>query len=49
MERLKHLLAGENQLADLVARPIGRHVMNATQSNRAFDVLRKNSIPQMVQ
>jgi hypothetical protein len=29
------------QLADLVARPIGRHVMNATQSNRAFDILKK--------
>lgn len=29
------------QLADLVARPIGRHVINPEQPNRAFDVLRK--------
>ena len=29
------------QLADLVARPIGRHVINPTQGNQAFDILRK--------
>lgn len=29
------------QLADLVARPIGLHVLRPTQSNRAFDVLKK--------
>jgi len=29
------------QLADLVARPIGRHVLDATQPNRAFEVLAK--------
>jgi hypothetical protein len=29
------------QLADLVARPIGRHVMNPDQPNRAYDRLRK--------
>lgn len=29
------------QLADMVARPIGRHVMNPEQRNRAFEVLRK--------
>jgi len=28
------------QFADLVARPIGRHVINPSQSNRAFDILR---------
>lgn len=28
------------QLADLVARPIGRYVINPQQANRAFDVLR---------
>lgn len=28
------------QLADLVARPISRHVLNPEQPNRAFDVLR---------
>ncbi len=28
------------QLADLVARPIGRHVLNPEQENRAFDVLK---------
>jgi len=28
------------QLADLVARPIGRHVLNPEQNNRAFDVLK---------
>lgn len=27
------------QLADLMARPIGRHVMNPAQPNRAYDVL----------
>ncbi|MFK4754683.1 flavin reductase family protein [Oceanobacter antarcticus] len=27
------------QLADLVARPIGRHILNPEQENRAFDVL----------
>ena len=31
------------QLADLVARPIGRHVMNPEQPNRAFDII-KNKI-----
>lgn len=29
------------QLADLVARPIGMHVLRPTQENRAFDVLKK--------
>jgi len=29
------------QLADLVARPIGRYVIDPEQSNRAFDVLKK--------
>lgn len=29
------------QLADLVARPIGRHVIDPEQNNRAFDVLKK--------
>lgn len=28
------------QLADLVARPIGRHVLNPAQENRAFDILK---------
>lgn len=28
------------QLADMVARPIGRHVMNPSQSNRAYELLR---------
>jgi len=27
------------QIADLVARPIGRHVLDSTQPNRAFDVI----------
>ena len=29
------------QLADLVARPIGRYVINSNQDNRAFEVLKK--------
>lgn len=29
------------QLADLVARPIGRHVINPEQANQAFDLLRE--------
>lgn len=29
------------QIADLVARPIGRHVLNANQPNRAFEVIRE--------
>ncbi len=29
------------QLADLVARPIGRHILDPSQQNRAFDVLQK--------
>lgn len=28
------------QLADLVARPIGRHVLSLEQHNRAFDIIR---------
>jgi hypothetical protein len=28
------------QIADLVARPIGRHVINETQPNRAFEILK---------
>jgi hypothetical protein len=28
------------QIADLVAHPIGRHVINAAQSNRAFDIVK---------
>ena len=27
------------QLADMVARPIGRHIMDAKQANRAFDII----------
>lgn len=27
------------QLADLIARPIGRHVMNRAQANRAYDII----------
>lgn len=27
------------QLADLIARPIGRHIMNPAQSNRAYDII----------
>ena len=27
------------QFADLVARPVGRHIINPTQDNRAFDIL----------
>lgn len=29
------------QLADLVARPIGRHVLNPSQANRAFEILKR--------
>lgn len=29
------------QLADLVARPIGRHVLNPEQPNRAFNIIEK--------
>jgi hypothetical protein len=29
------------QFADLVARPIGRHVMKPEQQNRSFDILNK--------
>jgi hypothetical protein len=29
------------QLADLVARPIGRHILNPGQPNRAFDIIEK--------
>ena len=29
------------QLADLTARPIGRHVVNPQQPNRAWDIIRK--------
>ena len=29
------------QIADLVAYPIGRWVMNKTQENKAFDILEK--------
>lgn len=28
------------QLADLIARPIGRHILNVAQPNRAFDVIK---------
>lgn len=28
------------QICDLIARPIGRHVLNPTQTNRAFDIIR---------
>jgi hypothetical protein len=28
------------QLADLIARPIGRHVLNPAQANRAFDIIK---------
>ena len=29
------------QLADLTARPIGRHVIDPTQSNRAWDIIER--------
>ena len=29
------------QIADLVARPIARHILNANQSNRAYTVIEK--------
>ena len=29
------------QLADMVARPIGRHLLNPDQPNRAYDLLRE--------
>ena len=29
------------QIADLVARPIGKHILNPNQPNRAFDVIRR--------
>ncbi len=29
------------ELADLVARPIGRHILNPTQTNRAYEVIKK--------
>jgi uncharacterized protein DUF3800 len=29
------------QLADLIARPIGRHIMNPAQPNRAWDIIQK--------
>ena len=29
------------QLADMVARPIGRHLLNPEQPNRAYDLLRE--------
>jgi hypothetical protein len=29
------------QMADLIARPIGRHILDPQQPNRAFDVIRK--------
>ena len=29
------------QLADLVARPLGRHIMNPGQSNRAYEQIEK--------
>ncbi len=28
------------QLADLVARPIGRHIFDPSQSNRSYDIIR---------
>ncbi|MDR9469459.1 MAG: DUF3800 domain-containing protein, partial [Marinospirillum sp.] len=28
------------QLADMVARPVGRHLIDSSQKNRAFDILR---------
>ena len=37
------------QLADLVARPIGRHVINPEQANQAFELLRRNSIAKVVE
>ena len=30
------------QLADLIARPIGRHVMNPAQANRAYESIEPN-------
>jgi hypothetical protein len=35
----KHVNCSGLQLADLVARPIGRHVMDPTQPNRAWDLI----------
>jgi hypothetical protein len=29
------------QLADLIARPIGRKLINADEQNRAFDIIQK--------
>lgn len=29
------------QVADLVARPIGRHILDSNQPNRAFEILKK--------
>jgi hypothetical protein len=29
------------QLADLIARPIGRYILNPSQENRAFDIITK--------
>lgn len=29
------------QVADLVARPIGRHILYSNQPNRAFEILKK--------
>ena len=32
------------QVADLVARPIGRHILDSNQPNRAFEILKRNFI-----
>ncbi len=37
----KKVMSSGLQLADLVARPIGLHILRPEQQNRAFDVLRK--------
>ena len=37
----KQVNSGGLQLADLVARPIGRHVLDPAQENRAYDILRR--------
>ncbi|MDX2086170.1 MAG: DUF3800 domain-containing protein [Candidatus Melainabacteria bacterium] len=37
----KRINSGGLQLADLIARPIGRHVINPQQSNRAYEILSK--------
>lgn len=44
----KHTNSTGMQLADLVAHPIGRHVLDEKQDNRAYDVVRKKFIEKKV-